>query len=427
MTAPSRQQRGVRDPLAALAWASATGVVSGLACVGVRLLFRLLQWVFLQNTRLLPVAAAALSPGRRLLTPILGALAATVLLWAVRRCSRSSPFIEYVEAIRLEHGRIPFASTLWRTLASALSVATGAAIGREGSMIQFASAVASWLGEWLGARPPVRSLPLNLQVACGAAAAVAAAYHAPLTGIFFASEIVLGAWAWSNVLPLALASVSGWLASGVVMGYGPLFRVQDLGLVDRHVLWALPLALALGCAGPVYQWLLRSFCFARRLPLPLVWSGLLVGALSLLRPEVWGNADVALQQMLGGSVGVASVGLLLGIRLLATSFCVGTGTVGGVFTPTIFAGAALGLLAGHLLAVPTPLLLALVAMSALLATVTHAPVMAALMIAELTGQWLLLPPLLLLNLAACWVAQSISRHSLYAIATPTPLEPVAVS
>jgi CIC family chloride channel protein len=434
MTTPSRSQArqrvpqpGLREHLASLAWAIVLGAVSGLACVAVRLLYRLLQWIFLQDTRLLPQAAAALSPGRRLLTPLLGALAATAVLWAVRRWSRATPFREYVEAVRFDHGHIPFASTLWRTLSSAFSVATGAAIGREGSMIQCATAVTSRLGEWSRERLGTRTLPLSLQVACGAAAAVAAAYHAPLAGIFFATEIVLGAWTLSALPSLLLASSAGWLASGIFMGYGPVFPTKHLSFADPHLLWAVPLALAVGLLSPAYQGLLRSLCFTRRWPLPLAWSGLLVGALSLLRPEIWGNADVALQHVLSGSFGLASIAALLALRLLATAFCVGTGTVGGVFTPTVFAGAALGLLAGKLLAVPDPVLFALVGMSALLAAVTHAPVMAALMAVELTGQWNLLPVLLPLNLAACWIARSRSRHSLYAIATPAPLEPVAVS
>ena len=83
-----------------------------------------------------------------------------------------------------------FSSTVWRTASSAFSVATGAAIGREGSMIQFAAAISSWVGE----RSPLRNLSLSRQVAYGAAAAVAAAYQAPIAGIFFATEIILGEW-----------------------------------------------------------------------------------------------------------------------------------------------------------------------------------------------------------------------------------------
>jgi len=89
---------------------------------------------------------------------------------------------DVVEAVRFGDGEIPFASTLWRTLSSAFSVATGAAIGREGSMIQFAAAAASWVGR----RSGVRRASLGRQVSYGAAAAIAAAYSAPIAGMFFA-------------------------------------------------------------------------------------------------------------------------------------------------------------------------------------------------------------------------------------------------
>ena len=141
---------------------------------------------------------STLSPARRILTPLIGAAFATLVVWMQRRSKPTIPFEEYVEAVRLRDGRIPLLSTVWRTASSAFSVATGAAIGREGSMIQFAAAISSWIGE----RSPLRNLSLSRQVAYGAAAAVAAAYQAPIAGVFFATEIVLGEWAWNDVLPL---------------------------------------------------------------------------------------------------------------------------------------------------------------------------------------------------------------------------------
>jgi chloride channel protein, CIC family len=93
-----------------------------------------------------------------------------------------------------------------------------------------------------------------------------------------------------------------------------------------------------------------------------------------------------------------------------------------VFTPTLFAGAALGFLSSQMLHLPQPLLLAVIGLSALLAAVTHAPIMATFMAAELTGQWHLLPAFLLLNLLALLVARLISPHSLYAIASPDPAQ-----
>jgi chloride channel protein, CIC family len=108
------------------------------------------------------------------------------------------------------------------------------------------------------------------------------------------------------------------------------------------------------------------------------------------------------------------------IRLVATTFCVGTGTVGGVFTPTLFAGAAIGLATGHLLHNPEPSMLAVCGMGLLMAAVTHAPLMATLMAIELTGQWHLLPIILPCNLLAFLIARTISGESLYAIASPAP-------
>jgi CIC family chloride channel protein len=426
MTLVAQRDRGVdRRGARSIVWAGAiaVGLASGLACVGVRLFYRLLQWIFVGNAELLPQAAAMLSPERRVLTPMLGAGFAMLVLWAVRRWAGGNEFVEYVEAVRFEDGKIPFAATLWRTLSSAFSVATGAAIGREGSMIQFAAAVSAWVGE----QAPFRRVPLARQVAYGAAAAVAAAYQAPLAGVFFAMKIVVGEWVWEELLPLLLAATAGWLVSSRLLGGGPLFAVSEGHLFSWQALWALPLALVLGALGPVYQASLRSLRMTARWPLALLWGGLVVGVLSLLHTEVWGNGDVALLHLLQDSRALSGVAAVLVLRLVATTLCVGTGTVGGVFTPTVFVGGALGLVAGHLLQVGHPVLLAIVGMSALLGAVTNAPVMAALMAVELTGQWELLVLLLALNWMASGLAQRISPHSLYAIATPTPMEEVAVS
>src|SRR5258708_28427137 len=252
--------------LASIGWAVVLGAASGSACVAVRLFFRLLQWVFIQQTGMLPIAAATLPPARRILTPMIGAALATLVLWMMRRSAPDLRFEEYVEAVRLRDGRIPLLSTVWRTASSAFSVATGAAIGREGSMIQFAAAISSWVGE----RSSLRNLSLSRQVAYGAAGAVAAAYQAPIARVFFAVEIRLGEWAWSDLSQLLLALSTGWLVSRRFLGAGPLFAVSGSLPISHDLLWVLPLALILGAAGPAYQRLLHLSGAAKRLPLPLL-------------------------------------------------------------------------------------------------------------------------------------------------------------
>jgi chloride channel protein, CIC family len=403
-----------------LLWAMALGLASSLACVVVRLFFRLLQWLVTGHSGLLAHAAEGLPPWYRVITPAFGALAAMAVLWGTRHFVKSGKFEEYVEAVQLHCGRIAFLPTLWRTISSAFSVATGAAIGREGSMIQFATAATSWLGE----HAALSRIPLPTQVACGAAAAVATAYHAPIAGVFFAAEIVMGRIA-VRTIPLLLASaLTGGLTGAWLLGKGPLFAIHmspgsDLG-IERPALFALLLPVFMGLLGPAYYWLIHSLRNTSKLPLPLLWSGVLVGLLSLRSTLVWGNGDAAMLQIGQSSPAVWTLFSILILRLCATTSCVGTGTVGGVFTPTIFAGGAIGYLSAHLLHAPNPALFTILSMECLLASVTHAPLMASFMAVELTGQWSLLPYLLLGSVIAWAVARRISPHSLYAIATPVP-------
>src|SRR5260370_14954036 len=312
--------------LASIGWAVVLGAASGSAGVRVRLFFRLVQWVFVQQTGMLPIRAATLPSARRILTPMIGAALATLVLWMMRTSAPELRFEEYVEAVRLRDGRIPLLSTVWRTASSAFSVATGAAIGREGSMIQFAAAISSWLGE----RSPLRNLSLSRQVAYGAAAAVAAAYQAPIAGVFFAIEIVLGEWAWNDIPQLLLASSTGWLISRLLLGAGPLFAVRASLPITHDLLWVLPLALVLGAAGPAYQKLLHLSGTAKRLPFALLWSGLAVGVLALIEPKVWGTGDAALLRLLKIKPLHLRTFSVFTLRLVATTFFVGTGTVGGV-------------------------------------------------------------------------------------------------
>jgi CIC family chloride channel protein len=411
-------ERAIQSWLASAGWAVILGTASGSACVAIRLFFRLLQCFFVQQTGMLPIVAATLPSARRVFTPIIGAALATLVVWMMRRWAPALHFEEYVEAVRLRNGRIPFLSTVWRTASSAFSVASGAAIGREGTMIQFASAVSSWIGE----RSPLRNLLLSRQVAYGAAAAVAAAYQAPIAGIFFATEIVLGEWVSTDIPRLLLASSAGWFVSRLSLGTGPLFPVGGSLLITHDLLWVLPLALVLAAVGPAYQKLLDFSGAAKRLPFALLWSGIAVGVLALIEPKVWGNGDAALLGILQNKTMLFGIFSLFTFRLVATTFSVGTGTIGGVFTPTLFAGAALGLAAGHLLHDPEPAILAICGMGFLMAAVTHAPLMAALMAVELTGQWHLLPIILPGTIFASLIARTISRKSLYAIASPEPAQ-----
>jgi CIC family chloride channel protein len=265
-----------------------------------------------------------------------------------------------------------------------------------------------------------------MQVACGAAAAVATAYQAPVAGMFFAAEIVLGRLVLAEIPLLLFSAFAGSLTGRYLLGGGPLFAVHaHIGIDASHVLFALLLATFMGVLGPGYSLLTRSLRATAKWPLPLLWSGILVGLLSLACTEVWGNGDAALLSIMHASPAVPAVLMMLVLRLCATTFCVGAGAVGGVFTPTLFVGSAIGLLTMHFVHASNPVFFAIVGMGCLLAAVTHAPFMATMIAVELTGQWMLLPVILLCNVVAWSVARRISPYSLYALATPEPVGSLA--
>ncbi len=441
---------GWRLALAALVM----GALGAFAAACVRLGFRGLEWLLTHSGAAEPLAGAQLTPWRRVLTPVLGGLLATAVLslrrWRAHGLGREPrPYVEYVEAVRQRNGLIPLLPNCWRTLSAAFSVSSGAAVGREGSMIQFAGAVCSACGGWLerglggsgrlGVRgdgdpeagKDSRAGGLGLLVALGVVGGVTTAYNAPVASVFFAAEIVLGGLDWRELPVLGLASAAGWAVAGTMLGFKRLYPVHALFPTSVWTWGALPgFALLFGVLGPGYQKLIGSLRAAKSIPLALGLSGLLVGALSMLDPRVWGNGDLGLDAALGiarahrelplAGTGAGALGLLLGLRLLATTACVGTGTVGGVFTPTLFAGGAAGALLGYLLPPGEVSFGAMLGMSCMMAAVTHAPLMACFMAAELTGDWRMLPILLPLNWISWQVARRISDEALYAIASQAP-------
>ena len=414
-----------------LSAAVVTGVCSGLACVAVRMILKFLEKVITGHSGLLATAASELPFWRRIITPVIGAVAATLILRLTRRNSGLQESSDYIEAVRFQSGRIEFSATVWRTLSSAFSVSSGAAVGREGSMIQFAASVVSRFGKaWQPAH-----FSLSQQVACGVAAAVATVYQAPIAGMFFAWEIVLGrkVWGkqrWSDVLPLLVAAWTGALTGHYLLEGGPLFQVyalQKVGLAEMIPLCAM--AALTGILGPAYFHLLQLAHVLKKWVMPLAWGGLAVGLLSCIRTETWGNGDSALLAVMHNSLELRTILLILLLRLCATAICVGAGTVGGVFTPTLFAGSVIGLVFGtglHAVWPSTvgPYRCIVFGIGCLLASVTHSPFMAAFMTSELTGTWRVFPQVLACCLVSSAIASKISPDSLYAVATPEPAKQI---
>ena len=398
-------------------WAALVGLCAALSCVAFREGLRFLELFFTGQATSLERAAAALPWWHRVLLPTCGAVLAGFVLRMAGRVLPAARTADYMEVVRAGDGRIGVRATLANCFSSLLTIATGGSIGREGPMVQLAAMCGSRVG-LLGRAPVPR---LRLMVACGAAAGVAAAYNAPISGALFVSEIVLGNTTMESFGPLVVSSVTASATIHRFMGYAPVYEVPKITLVSNwELIFFVVLGVVLGHLAPPFLALLefakRRF-IQMRLPLQLQLGigGLIVGAVSVAVPQVWGNGFAATSAILNAQLAGWVLLAVLLAKLLATTATVGSGAVGGVFTPTLFLGCAVGGLFGGVLhpLLPTitsgPTVYALAGMGGFLAATTHAPLTSILMLFEMTLDYDVVLPLMLACVTAHYTAKVYQR------------------
>lgn len=405
-----------------LFWAGIIGFAGALASIGFRWAAALAHMALTGDRQLRMVETFEHLPvWQRLLTPAVGGLLAGLVIFFGRRMHGKAATTDYMEAIVLGNGRIPVRLSLIKSLSALCTIASGGSIGREGPLVQLSSLAASVIGrvqKW-------STLRLRLLVGCGAAAGIASAYNAPIAGALFVAEVVLGSVAMDVFGPLVFASVIATLTVRGFIGGDPLYGIPRFKLNSSwEIAPYLLLGLIAGMLAPLFLRLLdKSEAAFSRLPLPvfarMTIGGTIVGAIAVFYPQVCGNGYTAVNTILHGQWLWQTIAAILVFKILATAATFGSGGVGGVFTPTLFVGASLGYLFGTLchLAVPAsrldPSACALVAMGAFLAGTTHAPVMAIMMIFELTLDYDIILPLMLACVIAYYTAARIEPRSIY--------------
>jgi CIC family chloride channel protein len=358
---------------------------------------------------------------KRVLVPGLGGLLAGLTLLLGNRFKAPANSTDYMEAVVVGDGNLSVKVSLVKSISAWFSGASGGSIGREGPLVQLASLAASVTGRWLKF-PLARKRQI---VACGAAAGIASAYNAPIAGAFFVAEIVLGSVAMEAFGPLVISSVVATLATRAHYGAeamyaAPVFTMHG----NRELLPYLVLGVVCGVGAPLFLSLLKQGerVFARlRLPAwaRLALGGLIVGALAVFHPEVAGNGRDLVFAVLHNPGTWQTLAVILVCKLLATAATFGSGAVGGVFTPTLFTGAATGYLFGTAAAALLPGwhlepgAFGLVGMGAFLAAATGAPVMAIIMLFELTLNYQILMPVMLASVIGYYVCRSLNPRTLY--------------
>lgn len=412
---------------ALLFWAGIIGFLGGISAIAFRHAIAGLQWMMTGHAGSFVAIASGLPWWERLIVPTAGGLTAGLVLQFGLKLTRHIPFNDYMEAIALGDGVVRSRPTLVKSCSSLFSIASGGSIGREGPMVQIASMLASLVGRFLTASPPRR----RLLTACGAAAGIASAYNAPIAGALFVAEIVLGSIAMESFGPLVFASVVATLTVRTFYSAQPVFHVPTFNMVSGYELALfLGLGIVAGFLAPLMLRLLdlTKTAFAKwngPTWLKLAVGGLAVGAVSIYTPQVWGNGYSVVSSILQTDWLWKTLVVVLLCKLIATAACFGSGAVGGVFTPTLFMGAAFGCLVGKLIhalfpvATAEPNAYALIGMGAFLAATTQAPLMAILMLFEMTLDYAIVLPLMIACVTAYYMARSISKRSVYSHALET--------
>ncbi len=371
--------------------------------------------VFLRGYRAGDVLSAfqALPFPLRVLIPTLGGALAGLFGSLAARMKAGHGVGEVMEAVALGKGRISLRTTVLKACGSWRAIVSGGSVGREGPLIQFGGALGGTLGRLFN----LRSRQIRSLIAAGAAAGFAAAYNTPIAAVMFVLEVVTGVIALDIVLPAIIATPIATALTRLAIGGGPIYGQRSFSMSSNAELGVYAmLGLLAGVVGPVFMLLLsrgeQQFSRISSKPLRAALGGAIVGLLACVWPQVTGNGYEAINLILGERLSIGLVIVLLFAKAIATTASVSSGSPGGVFTPSLFLGAALGGAVGHVVLRLSPLsapnaiaAYSLVGMATLIAATTHAPMMATVLVFELSGDYAIVLPLL----TACSIATLISR------------------
>ena len=256
------------------------------------------------------------------------------------------------DAIRAAHtaeADMPVRSGIVSALAACLSLGAGASVGQYGPLVHLGASIGSWIRQLSRAE---RSIG-NIGIACGAAAAISAAFHAPIAGLVFAREVILRHYSLRAFAPIAVASTVAYVIAHVMLQRQPLFQITN------HVVaspWEYAVFIGIGVSGALLALVyVRAIAYAGslasrlELPMPVKTSlaGLALGITALQVPEVLGIGQEVLRHAMDGQLyGVLDLAVILVTKLLMTALCLGFGFAGGVFSPALLIGALFGALVG---------------------------------------------------------------------------------
>ncbi|MEC7545779.1 chloride channel protein [Thalassolituus sp.] len=391
-------------------------LLTGLVSAGLITLFRLA--IELPLVSFFPIESAenfeAMSRETRSLL-LLGGGALLILMFYWLPQERRSVGVAHV-LLRMERhqGYLPARNIILQWFAAVVALLSGHSVGREGPAIHLGAGTGSQIGQ----RTELAHHRLRILAAAGVASAISASFNTPMAGVIFAMEVVLLEYSIRGFIPIILASVSGAIVSRAVFGHETAFNVPALNM---HSLWEVPYILLLGVVcglvATAYIYMVKAFQRIGHLPLVLRWGGLTLTtlAVSWWLPQILGIGYDTVNDALNGQVFFITLLLLLGAKMLLSSWAAAVSFPAGLIGPVMFIGAAVGGLMGQLsiwLAPDYPVSIGfytMLGMGAMMGAVLRAPLAALVALLELTANPNIIMPGMLSVVIASLVVSEVFR------------------
>ncbi|MHB8789614.1 MAG: chloride channel protein [Desulfobulbaceae bacterium] len=403
--------------------AAAIGIMAGGAIIVFREAVELVhQLIFVRGSELLGIAQGG---WRRLLLPLLpitGAVLLIPLSLMFPGLVNGYAFTKFLRRVNLENGVIQGRNIFIKMIATALTIGSGGSAGVEGPIAQIGGA----LGSKVGQVSRVSGKRMKVYIAAGCAGGIAGIFNAPIAGIFFAAEIVLlGSYEISSFAALVIASALSTVVTRAYYGAVPAFPIPDYHVVNPVVEIPLYIMLAL-IVGVLAVLHTRFFYFVRdwfkglqlNEQLKPVLGAFVVGCIGIGFPQVMGNGYDYIAQALAGEGLIWVMLCLVVLKSVATAITLGSGGAGGLFAPSLFIGGVIGGAFGgtvHLLLpeyTARPGAYATVGIGAFLAASTHAPMTAIFLLFEMTGNYLIIIPIMITAILGTITAKTLYQDSI---------------
>jgi CIC family chloride channel protein len=358
-----------------------------------------------------------------ILLPILGGLIVGPLIHYLAPEAKGHGVPEVLTAIATKGGRIRPVVVLVKALGSAITIGSGGSVGREGPIVQIGAALGSTIGQVF----KLSDRRIITLVASGAAAGIAATFNAPIAGVMFAIEVILGDFDIKNLSTMVISAVTASVVGRAVLGDFPAFTVPAYELNSP---WELPLYLGLGIVAGFGAMLFMKTLYLMedvfdnwKFPpyLKPAVGGLGLGLLGFFVPRVFGTGFDTIGSVLTGNIGFMLLVILIFGKILATTLTLGSGSSGGVFAPALFTGAVLGGAYGQIAQWIFPGLpassgaYAMVGMAAVFAGAARAPITAIIILFEMTQDYHIILPLMAATIVSTIIAHRLEPESIYTL------------